>query len=156
MLMKRVLGSTPLYHPVHDNYLRLFKHSYWQKYVNGLRQFYRQFVEPGSLVFDVGANVGDYARCFVDLGATVVAVEPQPSCIQEIERIRPRKRITIVQSAAGSSAGFATMHVSDLSVLSSLSDEWIATTMQSGRFRDVRWDKEIRVPVVTLDHLIET
>ena len=38
---------------------------------------YRQFIEPGDLVFDIGAHVGDRVSSFRRLGARVVAVEPQ-------------------------------------------------------------------------------
>lgn len=42
------------------------------------RDFYRQFVQPGALVFDVGAHVGNRLRVLRQLGARVVAVKPQP------------------------------------------------------------------------------
>src|ERR1700741_472726 len=43
-----------------------------------LKSFYRRFVRPGDLVFDVGAHVGNHVRAFSSLGCRVVAVEPQP------------------------------------------------------------------------------
>src|SRR5262245_46654975 len=42
------------------------------------RRFLSRFVKPGMLVFDIGANVGEYAETFRQLGARVVAVEPNP------------------------------------------------------------------------------
>src|SRR5437763_4611270 len=42
-------------------------------------RFYAQFVQPGDMVFDVGAHVGDRVAAFRRLGARVVAVEPQPA-----------------------------------------------------------------------------
>src|SRR4029078_8074882 len=39
---------------------------------------YRNFVEPGDLVFDIGAHTGDRVSSFRRLGARVVAVERQP------------------------------------------------------------------------------
>src|SRR3954471_20046 len=43
--------------------------------------FYRQFIKPGNLVFDVGANVGNRVEVFLKCGAKVIAVEPQPNCV---------------------------------------------------------------------------
>src|SRR3954465_9044814 len=40
-------------------------------------RLYARFVQPGDLVFDVGAHVGDRVASFRRLGARVVAVEPQ-------------------------------------------------------------------------------
>src|SRR4051794_3343627 len=47
-------------------------------------RFFSQFVRRGDLVFDIGANVGERSRIFLDLGARVVAVEPNPSCADVI------------------------------------------------------------------------
>ena len=40
-------------------------------------RFYAQFVSPGDLVFDVGANFGNRTKVLLRLGASVVAFEPQ-------------------------------------------------------------------------------
>jgi|SRR5579884_279618 len=42
------------------------------------RRFLSQFVGRGDLVFDVGANVGEYTQTFLELGARPVAIEPAP------------------------------------------------------------------------------
>ena len=44
-----------------------------------MERLYARFVQPGDLVFDVGAHVGDRVAAFRRLGARVVAVEPQPA-----------------------------------------------------------------------------
>ena len=41
-------------------------------------RFYGEFVRPGALCFDIGAHVGNRSRAWSRLGASVVAVEPQP------------------------------------------------------------------------------
>lgn len=48
------------------------------------RGFYRQFIQPKDLVFDVGANIGVKTRAFLSLGARVIAVEPNPTCVESI------------------------------------------------------------------------
>jgi hypothetical protein len=41
--------------------------------------FYRNFIRNGDLCFDIGANIGTRTEAFLELGAKVVAVEPQRS-----------------------------------------------------------------------------
>lgn len=38
----------------------------------------KPFMEGVSVVWDIGANIGDHARQYLDWGKTVVAVEPEP------------------------------------------------------------------------------
>ncbi|HAN31260.1 MAG TPA: FkbM family methyltransferase, partial [Myxococcales bacterium] len=44
------------------------------------RAFLSQWVEPNSIVFDVGAHRGELSEVFQSCGATIVAVEPQRAC----------------------------------------------------------------------------
>src|SRR5271154_272335 len=44
-------------------------------------RFYKQFIKPGDLVFDVGANIGVKTAAFLAAGARVIAVEPVPFCL---------------------------------------------------------------------------
>ena len=46
--------------------------------------FYSQFIKKGDLVFDVGANVGSRSKLFLNLGAKVVAFEPQPELCEHL------------------------------------------------------------------------
>ena len=118
--------------------------------------FYRAFVRPGCLCFDIGANQGNRTKVFLALGARVLAIEPQPSLylVLRIGFLFNRK-LTALRIAAGSTAGVSSLRLSDANVLSSLSEDWIRAVQNSGRFRGARWDREIRVKVETLDALIE-
>ena len=44
--------------------------------------FYSQFIKKGNLCFDIGANVGNRAEVFLEIGAKVIAVEPQSKCVK--------------------------------------------------------------------------
>jgi len=114
--------------------------------------FYRQLVEPGALVFDVGANVGAWSRMFLKIGARVVAVEPQPGCIARLNRIRG---LTVEPVAVASSLGRSGIRVASTNTISSMSDAWIASVRTSGRFSEFDWAEPIEVDVLTLDRLIE-
>ena len=125
----------------------------------GLRRFYRSWIRPGDLVFDVGAHLGDRSVAFASLGARVVALEPQPHVVRWLRRIvRNHERITVRAEAVGRSPGAARLALSARNpTVSTLAEEWRETLTRSNPgFRGVRWEEVVEVPVVTLDGLIET
>jgi FkbM family methyltransferase len=114
--------------------------------------FYRQFIPPGGLCFDIGANIGQRTALFLELGARVVAVEPQPDCAEIVRRDHPEA--TVLQVALGPSSGTATLLVANYPTLATLSPEWISAVKASGRFAEFEWNDELEVPTRTLDDLI--
>jgi FkbM family methyltransferase len=128
----------------------------WHKQQQTLRAFYSTFIHPGDLVFDVGANAGDRTAVFLQIGAHVVAVDPQPVCAEKLRRrFKGESRVSLVEKALGAKLGEAEMNLSDADTISSLSAEWIAKVKASGRFAKYQWQKTIKVPITTLDRLIE-
>jgi FkbM family methyltransferase len=119
------------------------------------RNFFSQLLSPGDLVFDVGANLGSYAEIFASLGARVIALEPNPDCVSHIRRSYPLESIDVVATAVGSSAGVATIRLAERSDMSSMSQDWIHSIQGAQRIDDSVWAKEITVPIITLDCLVE-
>jgi len=120
------------------------------------RAFYRQFVAPESLCFDVGAHVGNRIRSFRALGARVVAVEPQPD-LMAVLRVLYRRTPGVIlrECAVGSSNGRLRLNISSATpTVSTLSSQWIADVQRDRRFARVAWDRSCEVSVVTLDTLI--
>jgi FkbM family methyltransferase len=117
-----------------------------------LRTLLSQFIQPGTLVFDIGAHTGYYAACFVDLGARVVCVEPQPYCIQKLtRRFKNYPDLMIVEMGLAEEGGERVLHIDTRnSVTASFSEKFIS----QGPFKNRRWAQEIIVPVITLDDLI--
>ena len=117
--------------------------------------FYRTFVKAGDVVFDVGANRGNRTEIFRRIGAHIVAVEPQSSCLRVLnKKYRGVDAVTIVPKALGAEQGTAEMQVSNASTISSLSSEWIDRVKTSGRFSMYRWDETEIVEITTLDTLV--
>jgi FkbM family methyltransferase len=115
-----------------------------------------QFVRTGDLCYDIGANVGSRTELFLALGARVVAVEPQGSCFRPLQRrYGSDDRVTLVNEALGREPGTAEMLLSDAHTISSMSMEWVRRVQASGRFSAHSWDERVRVPMTTLDALIE-
>jgi FkbM family methyltransferase len=119
------------------------------------RELYRRWVRPGSLVFDIGANVGNRTVVFAALGAGVVAVEPQPHCARALHwMFLFQPSVRVLAAAAGRDDSPKTITQFSTDVLSSLNPDWIAAARTSGRFGDLAPVREIVVPGVTLDQLI--
>jgi FkbM family methyltransferase len=125
------------------------------KHRRQMAEFYSLFVRPGSIVFDVGANNGNRSEIFLKLGARVIGVEPQPLCQDVLSRLFGRNsKFTLVPKALGTAPGEAEMFLGDLSVLSTLSRDWIEKAATTGRYGDHRWSSTIKVPITTMDALI--
>lgn len=118
------------------------------------RHFYSQFLASGDLVFDVGANLGSYADIFASLGARVVALEPNPDCVSHIRRSYSGQAIDVVNTAVGRDPGLATIRLAKRSDMSSMSADWIQAIQKAQTLDTSVWERELTVPVVTLDSLI--
>jgi len=118
------------------------------------RRFYSSCAARGSLVFDVGANVGHYTLIFRSVGARVVAVEPQAALAAQLEHrfARDRDGVRVENCALGATPGRAVLHkTSDLSEVASLR----ADVAELSRFAaDHPYTETESVPVLTLDALI--
>jgi FkbM family methyltransferase len=131
---------------------------FWKPFTRGrLRRFYGQFVRSGELAFDVGAHLGSRSRAFLDLGARVVAVEPQPQCAAYLRRRwAGERRFRLVTSAVGARPGRAGLHVNRLNpTISTLSPAGWRGAMAAAARQPERWDLHLEVEVTTLDRLID-
>ena len=122
-----------------------------------LSKFYRKFIQPDDLCFDIGAHVGNRIRAFSDLSARVVAVEPQPECNRVLrKRYGAHPQVTLVEKAIGTEVGTQQLFISQWNpTVSTLSNDWITAVKALGAFADVQWEESIAVEVTTLDALIE-
>src|SRR6185437_11707673 len=91
------------------------------------QRVFRSFADPGSVIYDIGANVGIYTL----LGATlvggcghVVAFEPLPRNLRLLHRhieLNNLQNVTIVEKAVSDRDGFAAFKVGENSSEGSLS-----------------------------------
>ena len=119
------------------------------------RAFYRGFIAPGDLCFDIGAHLGDRTAHFLKLGARVVTVEPQPLLLAALKRRFARDpRVSLVAAALGATPGRAELAIDPMNpTVATLSPEFIAQAGQSRGFRRTRWRERVEVEVTTLDAL---
>ncbi len=118
--------------------------------------FYRNFLHPGALAFDIGAHLGDRLRAWRILGVRAVALEPQPLFASILRRLYSRHGdISVVEAAAGARRGQAALWISDAHpTVSTLSEGWMRSVGGSAGFAGVCWNRRVSVPVCTLDELI--
>jgi FkbM family methyltransferase len=117
------------------------------------RRFYSNFIRKGDICFDVGANIGNRTEVFLNLGAKVVAVEPQKSCYTILEN-KFGNKIFVEKIGLGAKEGVGDLHVSESNVLSSFSSEWINSVEKTNRFENTHWNKIVKTKISTLDNLI--
>ncbi len=123
-----------------------------------MQTFYRQFMGPGDLCFDVGAHVGNRLWIWSRLGARCVGIEPQPQCMALLRRwYGANAKIELVEAAVGAQPGRSTLHIDPGNpTVTTLSQEWIASMQQDNAFAGVAWNETVDVAVTTLDELIGT
>jgi FkbM family methyltransferase len=119
-------------------------------------RLYRDFVQPGDLVFDIGAHVGDRIATFRRLGARVVAAEPQPALVRTLRLLHGRDRaVTIAPVAVGGREGSIDLRLNLANpTISTASDAFIAATAGAAGWEGEAWTKNLAVTMTTLDALI--
>jgi FkbM family methyltransferase len=148
-VMSERLEGTRAFVPLRTMYHTLFSPGFAKQRI-ARSNFYGQFLRRGDLVFDVGANYGEYSHVFLRLGAKVIAMEPNPSCAKVLARYRS-KDLTVRCQAVGDREGDITLFVGARSGHSTVSSEWMEKAMTTGA--DYRWKNTISVPMTTLDRL---
>lgn len=132
-----------------NNIVHQYQESIWKK---ERFAFFSTFLTRESLYFDVGANVGNRIEPILQIGAKVIAVEPQKKCIKILEE-KFGNAITIVPKGLGSKTGELEFFISDSSTLSTFSKEQIET-LKENKFSNYSWKEKEIIPVTTLDNLI--
>lgn len=117
---------------------------------------YGRFLTKSALAFDIGAHVGDRIASFRRQGARVVALEPQPDCFAVLDALYCCDgAVTLLNSACGQEPGELTLHVNSANpTVTTASPDFIKAADGAGGWEGQVWDRQITVPVTTLDALI--
>jgi len=121
-----------------------------------LRRFYSRFVPEGGLAFDVGAHAGNRVAAFRQLGARVVALEPQVDFLRLLERrFATDPLVTLLPQAVARAPGQARLMASPRTpTVATLSTDFVQRAGASPSFRGVYWQEGPLVDVTTLDDLV--
>lgn len=102
----------------------------------------------GKLVFDCGANVGDYTKYFVERGAKVISIEPQENLTKDNPNFNG---IEVLNICLSDKEGEVTLYeCGPHHTIASCSTQW----KNDGRFKDWGWGDGRVVKATTLDTLI--
>lgn len=120
-------------------------------------RLYARFVRPGDLAFDIGAHVGDRIASLRRLGARVVALEPQPYCIDALRRLYgDDENVALVEAACGAREGAVALRVNSQNpTVTTASADFVAAADGAAGWEGQTWDAEIEARCTTLDALIE-
>ena len=118
-------------------------------------KFYSQFVKPGDLCFDIGANYGNRIEALMRLGAQIVAVEPQDDVMHYLLlKYRRDRHVTLIHAGLDNSEGERVMYVCETTRgASSMSRELVE--VQKLKHPNLQYRRTLKVPVTTMDRLIE-
>ncbi len=112
-----------------------------------LRRLLAEFINPGDLVFDVGANKGLYTELFLSMEARqVIAVEPNVKFAKKFYH----PKVRYISAALGSHNHNAPFYIGEVDGLSSLSKEYKSLP----RYSAFKWKEPINIFVTTLDNLM--
>ena len=118
---------------------------------------YGRYLKPGDLAFDIGSHVGDRISSFRRLGARVVALEPQPGPAGIIRLLHGRDPlVTCLRAGAGGEQGELILQVnSNNPTVSTMSPSFVSAAEGAPGWEGQEWDRMLKVPVTTLDALID-
>lgn len=121
------------------------------------KKFYRQFIQSGDIAIDVGAHMGDRSKAWLELGATVVGIEPQPRFSRYLEKkFRKETRYYNEEIGVGPTGGRADLMVSTMfPTLSSLSGDQWKRDINAATALSIDFDKTITIEVKTLDDIMD-
>jgi FkbM family methyltransferase len=115
----------------------------------------KQILNKGDLCFDIGSNMGDKTQQMLNLGAKVVSVDPQKECFEFLsKRFEGNDNVIPVNFGCGPSRERGIIKISSHHTLSTMSEEFMMETTKE-RFQGVKWEREERVEILTLDDLID-
>lgn len=150
-LLRKIVGNNTI-----DRIKSLLHEKEEKKLNEKRRKFYLQFLQSkNDIYFDAGANHGNRILPIINEGFKIIAIEPQKNCIKILKK-KFGDQITIVPKGLAEKEETKTMYISNVDTITSFSKDFIEATQESGRFSEYNWDKEEKIEMTTLDHLIKT
>lgn len=159
ILLKLGLYNFVKYSKITTLYYYFFNRKKWKQPQLELN-FYRSFLPPCKLIFDIGANDGHKTMVFGKLANTVIACDPDPFNIRILNsRFRNNSHICIEPLALSDHTGESNLYIERPgSALNSINPRWKAILEENNnrRWKDPIQFSGTSIPVATttLDALI--
>ncbi len=118
------------------------------------RRFHEQFFGKNDLCFDVGANIGHKVEMFLEIGAKVVAIEPQTACVNQLkQKFANNPNVQIIPKGLSDKAGKTQIAICETdNRLSSFQDSYTKDSIFAKQ--GITWNEFEEVELTTLDALI--
>ena len=122
--------------------------------IRRITQFYSEFIEDGSLCFDIGAHTGNRSKAMLNNGAKVIALEPQVFFANYLrEKFKKNGNFTLLEAGVSAENGIAILKTSSLfPTISTLSSSW--ENLIKSKLSDEVYDQEVEIKTITLNQLI--
>jgi FkbM family methyltransferase len=163
--VKKFLYAKELYYPLkYSRAFHLYQLLFKQAEIKQQRReiaFYKSFLPPCKLIFDIGANDGHKTVAFLTMAEKVVCCEPDSQNFNILQtRFRnKKKRVILENKALSDKEGVAELHIHHPgSAFNTLSSKWMKLLENDNM---EKWDEQIKftgtqtVKTTTLDQLIE-
>ena len=167
MLKKKIkdfLHKKELYYPLkYSRPFRIYQLLFKPQEIKQERRevsFYKSFLPPCKLIFDIGANDGHKTEAFLKISDQIISCDPDRGNFNILQiRFRNKKsRVMIEKKALSDKKGVAVLHTHHTgSAFNTLSDKWmeILEVGGTGRWNEViKFKEEQEVETTTLDILI--
>ena len=154
--LRSAIRKTPAYPFAKEVYRNVMNRDYLRMR-RQLMDFYGPLVPRPALVFDVGANHGDFTDAFLRLGASVRAVEPHPFCTEELKALYGRvPKFALHECALGAEPGEGQLFLGEngMDNVSTLSEDYRREAKKLPGLAVAGWNQSVTVRIDTLDRLI--
>ena len=158
--MKKIINFESIWRRSLKSIGKYYQWLFWQqrnlptRKMKKMQALYGQFVKPGYLCFDIGANMGSRVATFLLLKAKVIALEPQQKCVQELKKVFGNYDVTVIPKGVGARNEIKEFFLADDPLVSSFNQEWIKG-MKDTHLQKKNWDKSEKIEIVTLDMLMK-
>lgn len=106
-------------------------------------------LKPGDLAIDCGANAGDISARLLERGAEVIAFDPEPWAVAQLERrFAGEPRFRLVNAAVGTSAGEVRLMRASNFAANEAQGSVKSTVVSGGRMIDEAEGQTIPVPQI--------
>ena len=106
------------------------------------------------MFFDIGANVGNWAKANMHKCEKIIAVEASPITFNKlVDNCKDTDIILLNYAVCNNNGEYITFYHADCDVLSTLNKDWL--TSESSRFNNQNYT-EITCKTITIDSLIKT
>ena len=127
-LIKKVLNRLNLLYKIkYFQLYRIARNPAYEKHYKLQYEFYKSLLNnSNNLIFDIGANAGDYTYIFKKLSRKVISVDPDPKNIKILKSRFSKSSVTIIQKAVSNEIGVADYFmVNEGSGYNTLSNKWV-------------------------------